>query len=495
MVGEPTEGALDAVWRKSGLKESENIKLDSIPFDSEYKYMAVLFDGEKENTIYIKGAPEKLVDVAFAKKNPEKIEYWTQQIGSLAKLGMRTIAGAYKKVEKTKQSISHEDLLEDIIFLGLAGIVAPPREEAVSAIAQCHKAGIQVKMITGDHVETAKSIAAKLGICSKGVAMEGKDIDALNDTKLELAAFGCHIFARTSPEHKLRIVRALQSKGVVCAMTGDGVNDAPALRMADIGIAMGIKGTEVTKEASDIVLADDNFQTIIGAVEEGRKVYDNLRKTLLFILSTNLAEGMLIMISILMGTMLILTPVQVLWINMATAVTLSMVFAFEPIEDNAMKKPPRGPGEALLTPYFIFRIIYIGALTTAACLIQANMLMKTSSVQPDVLRTIILQTVVACECVCMLNTRSILRPAFSKKFFSNKATFIILSTLILSQLAVTYTGFMNRILGTATITFEQWPPPFVTAGLLFVIVELEKALSRKLLRKRALVNAKQDYES
>jgi magnesium-transporting ATPase (P-type) len=249
-----------------------------------------------------------------------------------------------------------------VIFLGLAGIVDPPREEVVDAIAVCSAAGIRVKMITGDHADTARAIGKELGIGDGEMALTGNELDDMTDEQFYAAACKYDIFARTSPEHKLKLVKALQAHGAICAMTGDGVNDAPALRRADVGVAMGIKGTEVTKDAAEVVLADDNFSTIAAAVEEGRRVYDNLKKTILFILPTNGAESFLIIASILFGTMIPLTPVQILWVNMVTSVTISLALAFEPAEPGVMARPPRNPADPLLSRYFLWRILFVSVL-------------------------------------------------------------------------------------------------------------------------------------
>ena len=385
----------------------------------------------------------------------------------------------------SRTGLEHDDLLEGLTMLGLAGLIDPPREEAVEAVRECAGAGIQVKMITGDHLETARAIGRRMGISDGALAMDGRQIDALDDDALREKVQECNIYARTSPEHKLRLVRALQAGGKICAMTGDGVNDAPALKMADIGIAMGIKGTEVTKEAAEIVLADDNFQTIAAAVEEGRKVYDNLRKTLLFILPTNLAEGLLIVVSILFGSIAVLTPVQVLWVNMVTTVTISFALAFEPLEPCAMLRKPRPPTEPLLGAYFLFRIIYVGLVMGGACLVLSFYTLDLSAISEAAYQTIMVQTLVVCECLYLFNVRHITEPAFNRQFFQNRVTFLVLGILVLLQAFATYVPFMNRALGTAPLTAEQWIPPFLVALILFCAVEIEKAVTRALLRRKA----------
>ncbi|CAK7053413.1 MAG: putative cation-transporting ATPase F [Desulfovibrio sp.] len=475
--GEPTEGALKTVWEKSGLQldRAASFHREVIPFDSAYKYMAVLVDAADETRVLIKGAPEKVLAMC----DGADAEYWLGKVDAFAVEGMRTLAAAWKKMPSGFTGLDHANLESGAEFLGLAGIVDPPREEAVAAVKECAEAGIEVKMITGDHAATARAIGKQLGIGDGTYSVEGKDIDAMTDEELRHAAKTCRIFARTSPEHKLRLVEALQAEGVICAMTGDGVNDAPALRKADIGIAMGIKGTEVTKEAAEIVLADDNFQTIAAAVEEGRKVYDNLRKTLLFILPTNLAEGILITVGILFGSVMLLTPVQVLWINLVTAVTISLALAFEPLEPEAMQRPPRNPEESLLYGYYLFRLIYVGVIMGGACLVIAYGVLDMAAVPLDVFRTIIVQTIVVCEVFYMFNIRNMSAP-FTRNFFSNKVAFMVVAILVVLQLAITYVPFLSGALGTAPMTAEQWTWPFVTAVILFIVVEIEKLVVRRM---------------
>ncbi|SBW10376.1 putative cation-transporting ATPase F [uncultured delta proteobacterium] len=473
--GEPTEGALKTVWEKAGLPAALPRKKDTLPFDSGYKYMAVLAE---DGIIYIKGAPEKLLAMCGGNCGDRDAAAWLAEVDALAARGMRTLAAASKQAPEGMTAVDHGDLDAGIHFLGLAGIVDPPREEAVAAVAECREAGIEVKMITGDHAATARAIGLQMGIGDGTCSVEGRDMDAMDDEALQDVAASCHIFARTSPEHKLRLVAALQAGGKICAMTGDGVNDAPALKMADIGIAMGIKGTEVTKEAAEIVLADDNFQTIAAAVEEGRKVYDNLRKTLLFILPTNLAESVLIIAGIFFGAIMILTPVQVLWINLVTSVTISLALAFEPLEPEAMQRPPRDPAEPLVNRYGIFRVLYVGLLMGFGCLYCSYFVLDLKTLPVDVYRTIIIQTIVACECVFMFAVRNATAP-FWRNFFANRAAFAVTGILAALQLAVAYVPFMNRALGTAPLSLSQWGPPFVVAICLFVIVEIEKSILRR----------------
>ncbi|RXK86826.1 cation-transporting P-type ATPase [Filimonas effusa] len=485
--GDPTEGALITLSHKAGFSGSgrDSNRKATIPFDSDYKYMATMVEAEEDQLIYIKGAPDRLLDMANREERPDGAgdfdkPYWENRISELAGEGQRVIGAAYKRVDKNKQEISHDDLGEGVVFLGLAGIIDPPREEAIEAISLCKEAGITVKMITGDHADTARAIGAQMGIDEGGQTIQGKELQEMDDEALRKAAEANHVFARTSPEHKLRLVNALQANGSICAMTGDGVNDAPALKQANVGIAMGIKGTEVTKEAAEMVLADDNFSTIVEAVKEGRRIYDNLKKTILFILPTNGAESFLIMASILFGTIMPLTPVQILWVNMVTSLTVSLALAFEPIEADAMQRPPRPTHEPLLSRYFIWRIlfvsVFIGGGTLWLCTHLLNM-----GIAEETVKTITLQTIVIAQLFHLFNCRSVSHSAFNQDFFSNRAIYVVAGLLFVLQAGVTYLPFMNRVFGTEPLSLQHWQWPFYLGLATFVVIELEKAIVRNLV--------------
>ncbi len=399
-----------------------------------------------------------------------------------AKEGERVIGAAYKKIGSAMDSIGHHDLEEGMEFLGIAGIIDPPREEAKQAVQTCTEAGIQVKMITGDHADTAKAIGKQLGIGDGERALTGRELDKMSDEELEDAAESTHIFARTSPENKLRLVKALQKRGHICAMTGDGVNDAAALKRADIGVAMGIKGTEVTKDAAKMVLADDNFQTIVHAVEEGRRVYDNVKKTILFILPTNGAGGILIVASIFLGMTMPLTPVQILWVNMVVAITVSLGLAFEHLEKGAMNRPPRNPKDRLLSPYYLFRISFVSIMIGIGTL-WMNSFMQNQGYSGSDLQTVILQMFVMGQLFYLFNCRSELGFAFNKDFFRNKAVFLVAGILIVLQLGLTYIPFMNTVFQTTPLAFSQWTIPILMGLFVFVVVEMEKSISRKVLKR------------
>lgn len=486
--GDPTEGALVTLFHKADIDHTLLNRISTIPFDSQYKYMATLVENPDHNIIYIKGAPDKLMEMAdfertITEEEPFVKEHWERQISAIAIRGQRTIGAAYKIVDKNIKKIDHSDIHDGIVFLGLAGIIDPPREEVIIAVQKCKEAGITVKMITGDHADTARTIACELGIGDGTKALQGKDLEQMTDKQMQETVMHCDVFARTSPEHKLRLVKALQAKGVICAMTGDGVNDAPALKKADIGIAMGIKGTEVTKDAAEIVLADDNFSTIVAAVEEGRRVYDNLKKTILFILPTNGAEAFLIIASILFGTLLPLTPVQILWVNMVTSITISLALAFEKLEQGTMKRLPRPPKTPLLSGYFIWRILFVSILIGGWTL-ALNIFLANKGFSINFVHTITLQTIVITQMFHLFNCRSIRDSAFTGVFFSNKAVWIVCALLFVLQAAITYLPFMNTTFGTVPLTLAQWKYPFVLGIAVFLIVEVEKWVFRKIDKTR-----------
>ena len=486
--GEPTEGALVTLYHKANIEHRELNRICTIPFDSEYKYMATLVERKPENLILIKGAPDRLLDMAdydFSDGKPKPIDrpFWEAKITELAKEGQRVIGAAYKPGGTSGDEIEHHDIHDGIVFLGLAGIIDPPRDEAIAAIAACKTAGIRVKMITGDHADTAKAIGLAMGIGDGTKAILGKEIEAMSDDELKAVAMEYDIFARTSPEHKLRLVKAVQANGAICGMTGDGVNDAPALKKADVGIAMGIKGTEVTKDAAEMVLADDNFATIVAAVEEGRRVYDNLKKTILFILPTNAAEALLIVASILFGTMIPLTPIQILWVNMVTSVTVSLALAFEGIEKGTMQLPPRSPKTPLLSGYFIWRILFVATIIGGLTLAM-NLYLLDKGIGQGLVKTITLQTIVFAQMFHLFNSRSIRGFAFGRDFFANKAVFLVSIAMILLQLSITYLPFMNSVFGTEPLSLSDWKYPLSLGAIVFVAVEIEKAVMRTLDRKR-----------
>lgn len=488
VVGAPTEGALKVLVLKAiGGKLKDGAKrIFTIPFNSDYKYMATLNEINEERYIFVNGAPEKILSLCKSQLSSERIteadyDAWHDKIKEGAALGRRMIGCAYKKIEEKQSTIDHADLQEGMVFLGVFGLIDPPREEAVAAVSQCTKAGIIVKMITGDHALTAMSIGKQLGIGDGSISMTGSEIESLSDEVLRQRVQDCHIFARTTPEHKLRIVKALQHNGHICAMTGDGVNDAPALKRADMGIAMGIKGTEVSKDASDMILVDDNFASIVNAVEEGRTIYDNIKKTLVFILPTNGAEAFSIVVAILAGISIPVTAAQILWVNMITAVTLGLSLSFEPMEQKSMQRPPRNSNEPIISKYFAFRIvtvsIFVGLFT-----LWAYHYHEGAGYSQEWSRTVAVNTLVAGELFYLFNCKKVQESSISKDILNNKVVLYVVGLLIVFQMAFTYLPIMNTLFGTTPLDIEGWVFPLITGILVFVYVELEKWISRKSLR-------------
>ena len=487
VTGAPTEGALAALAYKGGLENVSFPRRDTIPFESEHKFMATLNQVDEETILFVKGAPERLLERCDGQltkngKAPLDRQAWDKAIQSLAGQGKRIIAAAFRTMPGDSRSIEDADLGEDLVFLGIIGIIDPPRAEAVAAVRECREAGITVKMITGDHALTARAIGKELGIGDGVKVITGTKLEGMDDRELKKVALEYDVFARTSPEHKLRLVRALQANNLLCAMTGDGVNDAPALKQANIGIAMGIKGTEVTKAASEMVLADDNFASIVHAVEEGRTVYDNLRKALLFILPTNVAEALVLMAAIIMGITMPITPVQVLWVNMVTATTLALALSFEPMEKKVMERPPRDPEEPLLGPYFLWRIGFVSILIGGLALYSFKLL-KDGGADIHIARTVAVNTLVAGQLFYLFNCRKIYESSFTGNFFNNRIAFLAAGVLILLQLFFTYAPFMNTLFGTAPLDAEAWFYPLGIGIIVFGVVETEKYLFNRVRQK------------
>ncbi|WP_112197265.1 cation-transporting P-type ATPase [Rahnella sp. NRRL B-41462] len=488
ITGGPTSGALKVLAAKSNLNTGKVEPLDKIPFDSKHKYMSTLQRINGKTRLFVTGAPDVLFSLASFELTengvqPFRREYWEEEMARYARQGLRMVAAALKDEPEIGGDLNHSHLQQGLIFVGIAGMMDPPRPEAIDAIAQCQQAGIRVKMITGDHQETAMAIGKMLGIGNSSDSITGYQLEHMDDAELAAAASQYDIFARTSPEHKLRLVKALQDDGEVVGMTGDGVNDAPALKQADVGIAMGIKGTEVTKEAADMVLTDDNFATIASAVREGRRVYDNLKKTILFILPTNLAQGLLIILAILAGAVIPLTPVQILWMNMATSTTLSFGLAFEPGEKGMMRRRPRAPGQHVLDLHAVWRIAFVGILIACSAFVLEAW-MQPRGYSSDLIRTVLLQTLVTAQWVYMFNCRVMDRFPLTREVFVNKGLWIVSGVLLLLQLALIYLPVMNQLFGTVPMPLKFWGITLVVGAMIFVIVEIEKWLVNRFIRKK-----------
>ncbi|MBP3192879.1 cation-translocating P-type ATPase [Natronogracilivirga saccharolytica] len=480
--GDPTDGALLTLAKKSGISTEDFEHLDSIPFESDHKYMATLHQNGDERMIFVKGAPERILEMSSAvwtsdgetSFNQEEMQSLTDDI---AAKGERVIALAAKKVDDSVTEISREELEDNILLLGFVGIIDPPRPEAVEAVKKCKEAGIRVKMITGDHAITARAIGEQLGICEGKEAITGQDMEETSDEELVDMVTDYDVYARTTPEHKLRIVKALQKRDHVVAMTGDGVNDAPALKRSSVGVAMGIKGTEVTREAAEMVLADDNFASIARAVEEGRAIYDNLKKAILFLLPTNGAQALLIITAILLGITLPVTPVQILWVNMVTAVTLALALPFEPAEAGIMKRKPRHPDAPIIDLYFVWRLLFVSVIVGGLTL-GTFYYLYLNGAENELARTAAINVLVLGQLFYLLSCRSLHNFAFGSGFFNNKALFPAIGVLAVLQLGFVYAPFMNTWFSTDSVNGIYWLWALAAGVLTFILVELEKFVFR-----------------
>jgi len=489
--GDPTEGALIVLGEKAGLDPAAmteaHPRRDSVPFESEHRYMATLHDdGAGGTRICVKGAPERILDMCTAQgwgEDERNLDrgYWDQVLDDEARLGQRLLAVAYRKSEPDRSTLEMADVESGLTLLGVVGIIDPPRDEAITAIAECQTAGIRVKMITGDHAATAKAIGLELSIGDGEHALTGRDLDEMSDAELRKAVEETDIFARVDPEHKLRLVRAVQANGHVVAMTGDGVNDAPALKSADVGVAMGRRGTEVSKEASDMVLTDDNFASIAHAVEEGRTVYDNLRKAILFILPVSGGEALTIIAAVLLGWEdMPITPVQILWVNMVCSITLGIALAFEPPEKDVMQRPPRHPKANLLTGHFLWRISFVSALLCAGTF-GVFQWAVAKGVDIEVARTAAVNTLVFFEVFYLFGVRHIHTSVINfEGIFGNRVILAATLTIIIAQLMYTYVPLSHTLFGTAPLAPAFWAVIIPVAALVFIVIEIEKVIMARI---------------
>ncbi len=488
--GDPTEGALLTLAMKAGLDPSaERAALprsDTIPFESEHRLMATLHhDHDGHVLICVKGAPERILAMCGRQEDGVlDADYWHSQAEDAASQGLRLLAIASKKVKESRRELHFSDLESGFTLLALLCIIDPPRDEVVEAVAECQAAGIKIKMITGDHVSTARAVGARLGIGIDRPPLTGSQIEVMDDATLRKAVMEADIFARASPAHKLRLVEALQETGQIVAMTGDGVNDAPALKRANVGIAMGRKGTEAAKEAADMVLADDNFATISNAVREGRGIYDNIRKFVLFMLPTNGGEGLVVVAAILFELALPLTPAQVLWINMATSTTLGLALAFERPERDVMHRHPRDPQQPLLTGFFIWRVLMVSVLMMAGALgLFLWELERGSSLETA--RTMAVSAVVVSEMFYLLNSRYLYRSILSREgLLGNRHVLAAIAVCGLLQLIYVHTGPLQQIFGATHLTVAEWLRVLAAGGFVFIAAECEKAIIRLLRRRK-----------
>lgn len=489
--GDPMEGALLVAGIKAGLdiktETQKYPRTDLIPFESEHRFMATLHHSHSgEAFIFVKGAPEKILQMCTLQRSLDgdvslDERYWLERIEELAAQGQRVLAMAMMPVSSEKRELLFPDIESKMIMLGMFGMIDPPREEAIDAVEACRRAGIRVKMITGDHGTTALAISRQLKLINSEEVLTGVDIDAMSEEELKLRVQEVDVYARVNPEHKLLLVKLLQEQGLIVAMTGDGVNDAPALKRADVGTAMGYNGTEAAKEAAEMVLTDDNFASIMHAVEEGRTVYDNLKKSIVFILPTNGGEALIVLGAIVLGfEQLPLTPVQILWVNMITAVTLALALAFEPPEKSVMSRSPRNRDEALLSPYIVWRVIFVSFILMGGT-IGLFLWEMAEHASIEHARTVAVNTLVMFEIFYLFNARYIKDPVLNLEGFTgNKFILISIGILILFQLGFTYLSPIQSLFGTTAIDLGMWLRILFVSSSVLILVEMEKYIVRRM---------------
>lgn len=478
--GEPTDGAFLTLYHKmfDCKITPEYDEIDMLPFDSDYRYIAKLVnDRNQQRLLLIKGSPDKLFAMAKAQDPSFTDTFWNQQVRSLSAEGKRVVAVGYKKVSANIQEITHELLNEGIDLLGIAGIIDPPREEVIAALKEMNQAGVEVKMITGDHPLTAKAIGEKLGLAPKINVITGQELDILAGEDFKQAVLNNQVFARTTPKNKMEIIEALQESGKVTAMTGDGVNDAPALKRADIGVAMGRKGTDVAKDSADMILTDDNFGTMSVAIREGRRIYDNIKKSILFLLPTSFAEGLIIAFTILMQKEMPLQPTQLLWINMVSAITIQFAFIFEPAEAGLMKRKPRKTGSSLLNKQDMWQMMYVSVLMAVISIVAYEWLLNQGVAQ-NVASTMMVNIVVLSKIFYLFNIRTS-QPVLSASFFTNPKAFWIIGIMLVLQLLLTYVPFMQAAFHTANMSLTGWAIALVSGFIILVITEIDKLIRIK----------------
>jgi magnesium-transporting ATPase (P-type) len=485
LTGDPTEGALLPFAAKVGLSaETEQAafpRTNMIPFESEHKFMATLHD----SVLFVKGAPDVIInycnrqELSDGSQTPLDRKFWEKKNEEIASKGQRVLALAcLKNGSIDEANLTPEGLTRELVLLGLVGIIDPPRDEAVAAVKECHNGGIRVTMITGDHAVTGASIAKMLGIGDGKSYVTGRQIEEIDDDALEAKCRRIDVFARTSPEHKLRLVRAMQASGQVVSMTGDGVNDAPALKQADVGVAMGIKGTEVSKEAAEMVLTDDNFASITAAVREGRTVYNNIEKAILFMLPTNGGQALTILAAIFLGLVLPVTPPQILWINMVTSVTLALAISFEPHERDVMSRPPRRANQPLINQFGIWRIIFISVLLLVFTFGTFYWLSHHGA-SVELSRTGAVNALILGQVFYLVNSRFLFESCLSiRALVGNLLIPAAIAGVVVLQALFTYAPFMQQIFGSESLPLWVWKWLLLGGVVFFIIVELEKILVR-----------------
>jgi potassium/sodium efflux P-type ATPase len=485
--GDPTEGSLLVLAAKAGLDLEELMaawpRTDAIPFESEQQYMATLHRNHADrDVIYLKGSPEKVLSLCRGERradHPLDLAPWREAVDEMAGRGLRVLAVAAKRLEGRRTILEYSDTESGFLLLGLIGMMDPPREEAIQAVARCRAAGIRVKMITGDHVATAQAVGRQLGIGGDGRALSGNDIDRLSEREFDSFVADFDIFARVSPAHKLQFVQSLQRQGQIVAMTGDGVNDAPALKQADIGVAMGVTGTDVSKEAAEMVLLDDNFVSIERAVEEGRTVFNNLKKTILFILPTNGGECLTLMAALLLGVVLPILPLHILWINLITTVALAITLAFDPVDVDVMKRPPRDPKSPLIDRPLVWRISYVSVLMALGTFGLFYYELWTGS-SLEVARAVAVNLIVFFEVAYLFNSRHLIECTLNRRgILGNVVVWWGIAVVVGLQVIFTYWPPMSSLFHVAPMDGWMWLRVLTASLGLLLFVEAEKAVARK----------------
>lgn len=486
--GDPMEGALLALAGKIEAEEGDDdaplfTRIDAIPFDAVWRYMAVLsHDAAGRALVHVKGAPEAVLPMCANQFThglgtaPLDTPYWQSMIEHMAAQGQRVIALAMRAVPHQQTVLGASDLDSTLTLIGLVGLIDPPRAEAIAAVAECHRAGILVKMITGDHGATARAIAAMIGLHNTDDVLTGADIAGLSDADLALAAMRVDVFARTSPADKLRLVTALQSRGLVVAMTGDGVNDAPALKRADAGTAMGIKGSEAAKEAAELVLADDNFASIAAAVREARTVYDNIKKVISWTLPTNAGEALTVMVALLAGMTLPVSAVQILWINLITATTLGIALAFEPSERGTMQRPPRPRDAPLLSGELVWHILLV-SLLFVAFVFGIFSYARAQGYSVALAQTMAVNMLVVLEIFHLFFIRNIYGTSLTwKAVRATPAVWLSVMVVTVGQFAITYVPVLQKVFGTEAVSLADGVLIVAAGAAFFALVEIEKQM-------------------
>ena len=491
IIGDPTEGALVVAGEKLRLKKHEleaaQPRTNEVPFDSEKRYMATLHelpDGRK--VAYVKGAPEVVLSMSDRYRAGGEVAELASEIAAefaarnaeMAAGALRVLAAGYKEFPAETQEIEHPDVESGLVFLGAVGMIDPPREEAKRAVQAAREAGMRVIMVTGDHPDTARTVAELLGLLGEGMrVVPGRTLDAMTDDQLAAEIERIAVFARVEPQHKIRIVRALRDRGQIVAMTGDGVNDAPALKLADIGIAMGITGTDVAKEAADMVLLDDNFATIVSAIEEGRSIFANIRRVVLYLLATNTGEILVYMSGILAGIPIPLLPTQILWINLVTDGFSTVPLSMEPKEEGILREPPRNPREPIVNRQVVYHIVFVALFMLVGTLALYRYELEHTTL--DRARTHAFVVMALFQIFNIFNVRSSRYSIFDIGVLSNPYVLVGATASVLAQIAAVHMAFFQSVFHTVPLSSSEWALAVAVASTVFWAEEIQKAIARR----------------